>query len=169
MKFKVSVSVLFFLLILGCRKVPNIDAVKFPTEYSFSKKDGYVNDFDNILSPEQETQLEQILKSYDDQTTNEIGIVTIKSIKPFDDIIDFNDALLQNWRFGKEGKYNGLIILIDKKEKQMAIRFGTGLQKKLSDAETQLIIDNIISSEFKKGNYYLEIIKGIEAIKQELK
>ena len=117
MKFKVSVSVLFFLLILGCRKVPNIETPKIPSEYSFKNQIGYVNDFDDILSPEQETKLEQILKSYDDQTTNEIGIVTVKSIKPFDDIIDFNDALLQNWRFGKEGKYNGLIILIDKKEK----------------------------------------------------
>lgn len=169
MNYRVSILVLFFLLILGCRKVPNIEIAKVPTEYSFANQNGYVNDFDDILTLEEEKNLEKILTNYDIETTNEIGVVSLKSIKPFKNIIELNDALLQNWRFGKDDKFNGLIILIDKSERQISIRFGIGIQTKLSDAETQLIIDKIITPEFKNGNFYLGITKGIDAIKKELK
>lgn len=169
MNYKASFLGLLFLITLGCKNAKNIDAIKFPAEYSFSKKDGYVNDFDDILTSSQEENIEKLLTQYESETSNEIGVVTVKSIEPFTDIIDFNDALLNNWRFGKEGKYNGLIILIDKKAKHLSIRFGTGLQNKLSDSETQQIIDKVIIPKFKEGNFYEGIVKGINAVKTELK
>ncbi|MEM9687051.1 MAG: TPM domain-containing protein, partial [Bacteroidota bacterium] len=46
---------------------------------------GYVNDFENILSEEQEMQLTNFLSVYEQNTTNEIAVVTINSIEPYSD------------------------------------------------------------------------------------
>lgn len=169
MKYRVSFLFVILLLFSNCRKAPSIEKNSLPTEYQFKNQIGYVNDFDDVFSLEEENNLEKLFTDYDNETTNEIGVVTVNSIKPFKDIIEFNDALLLNWRFGKDDKFNGLIILINKPARSLSIRFGTGIQGKLSDAETQLIIDNVITPEFKKGDFYGGILKGIEAIKKEIK
>lgn len=161
--------VVILILSIGCKSQSKDDDEKLPKEVQFENQIGYVNDYADVFTIAQENELEKIFESYDNETTNEVGVVTIKETMPFDDINDFNDALLKNWRFGKDDKYNGLLILINKNERKISIRFGSGIQSKISDEETQKMIDEIITPEFKKGQYYQGILNGFNAIKKELK
>ncbi|TXF77416.1 TPM domain-containing protein [Chryseobacterium sp.] len=155
-----------FLIISGCK---NSAQTQIPSEYRFENQIGYVNDYDDLLTLEQENNLEKILSDYDLKTTNEIGVVTVKSIKPYTDINQFGDDVLTDWRFGKDDKFNGLLIIIDGKERMISIRFGTGIMKTLSNEKTQHILDDIITKRFKEGRFYEGITDGIEHIATELK
>lgn len=54
---------------------------------------GIVNDFGRIYTESQRTELFKILRDYKSQTTRQIVVVTIDSIKPYTDIQKFARAL----------------------------------------------------------------------------
>lgn len=159
--------VLFF--VFSCKQNPRSNTVlEIPKEYRFENKTGYVNDFDGILSQDEEIKLEKLFSDYDKISSNEIGVVTIKSIKPFSDINIFGDKILENWRFGKDDKFNGLLFVINKNQRQIAIRFGSGIQKKITNSETQKILNELILPKFKEKKYYDGIKLGFETLQQKL-
>lgn len=160
-----SIILLVFTL-LACKPASN-QAV-LPSEFQFENQIGYVNDFTDILTIEQENKLEKIFSDYDLISTNELGVLTIDSIAPFTDINKFGAAVLEDWRFGKDDKFNGLLIIISPKERQASIRFGSGIQKYISDKEAKIIIDQVLIPEFKNENYYGGVVNAVKVIKQKL-
>ena len=70
-------SKLHFVLIL----IFGFLSFSFGQETSFPKPIGYVNDFENVLSLEEVTKLENLLINYEKQTSNELVIVTISKLK----------------------------------------------------------------------------------------
>ena len=56
---------------------------------TFPKPIGYINDFSNLFTNEQVEKLEKRLVDYEKNTTREIAIITIDSIKPYTNIKDF--------------------------------------------------------------------------------
>src|SRR5687768_520358 len=77
-----------------------------------------VNDFANILTPEQEEALEHKLEGYDDTTSNQIAIVTLATLidKKGVEYEDEEVALkiLREWGVGQKNRNNGIVILIVK-------------------------------------------------------
>ena len=57
---------------------------------------GYVNDFADVLTSEQEAQLSTELHQYKERTTNEIGIVTVQTTGD-DSIEQYAVQLFQEW------------------------------------------------------------------------
>lgn len=127
----------------------------------FPKSVGYVNDFENIFTPKQRMKLDTIIKAYEIETSNEIAVVTIDSIAPYENIKDFATDLANAWGIGKAGKDNGLLILLSKSRREIQISTGFGTEKVLSDEICKNIIDQTIIPEFKHGNYYEGIEKGL--------
>ena len=127
-----------------------------------------VNDFEDLLKPFEEDILSDILYEYDVRTTNQIVIVTIASIEPFDNIFDFSLKLAQQTGAGTSEKNNGIMIVISNERRDLQIQNGDGIIQKLTNAETQSIISNIIIPEFKKGNYFEGLKAAILEIQKEL-
>src|SRR5215213_722106 len=71
-----------------------------------------VNDFANVLTPEQEQALEAKLVSYDDSTSNQIAVVTIRSTNQYT-IKEVGLQVLRQWGVGGQAnKDNGAVILV---------------------------------------------------------
>ncbi|MDZ7848900.1 MAG: TPM domain-containing protein [Owenweeksia sp.] len=117
-----------------------------------------VNDFAEILSPEEEARLENKLVSYSDTTSTEIAVVIKKTLNDEDPNL-YAAELGEAWGVGRKGKDNGLVFLVAVDDRKMAIQNGYGLEPILTDAATKIIIEEYIIPAFKKGNYY----QGIEA------
>src|SRR5687767_2420221 len=79
---------------------------------------GFVNDFEDILSSEQEEELNKIIIESERQTTNQIAIVTVESIAPYSSMKDFATDLANKWGVGQKEKDNGLVIVVSKKLRQ---------------------------------------------------
>ena len=72
------------------------------------------------------------------------------------------------WGIGEKGKNNGIGVHMSPNLKMIRIEIGYGLNIKLTDEEAKQIIDRIIIPEFKNGNYFIGISKGLKAIFNEI-
>lgn len=128
---------------------------------------GYVNDFAGVLTSDQKSALENSLKNYEQNTTNEIAIAIIKSLDG-GDITDFTVRTFEEWKIGKKAKDNGILFLAAIADRQMRIEVGYGLEPYLTDSQAGDIIRDIITPNFQIGNYYQGISKGVNTIESRL-
>ncbi len=126
-----------------------------------------VNDYANILSPDQVTILERKLVSFNDSTSTQIVLVTVKSLNGYDEN-DYAQRLGQKWGVGQKGRNNGIVILVKPKypnEKGKAsIQTGYGLEGVLPDITCKQIVDNEMIPKFAEGDYYGGISSGIAVV-----
>lgn len=150
----------FFLILIS-------QTIFSQSDFKFPDRKGYVNDFEGVFSNEQILELNKIIGEQEKETTNQIVIVSIKSFEPFETLFDYSLKLANYWEVGQKDKLNGIAIVFGKQIRQIRIQVGYGLEKKLKDEEAKRIIDNVIISEFKKGDYFVGIKNGlIEIIKE---
>lgn len=122
-----------------------------------------VYDYAKVLSETEKAQLEEKLVRYSDSTTTQIIIVTIESLKG-EDVSQLATNWAQTWGIGQAKEDNGVIILLAKAEKKIAINPGYGLEDRLTAGTGGEIIRNIIIPEFKAGSYFNGLDKGTTAI-----
>ncbi|MFL9830665.1 TPM domain-containing protein [Flavobacterium sp. ST-87] len=122
-----------------------------------------VYDYANVLSATEKTQLEEKLVRYSDTTSTQIVVITVESLKG-EDINQLATNWAQSWGIGQAKEDNGVIILISKNDRKIAINPGYGLEDRLTAGTGGEIIRNIIIPEFKAGSYYNGINKGIDAL-----
>lgn len=112
-----------------------------------------VNDFANVLTLEQEQALERKLVAYDDSTTSQIAIVTIKTTGDYE-IEDIAIEILRQWGLGDKDKDNGIVILAAIVDRRIDIETGYGMEGVIADITAKNIIENDIVPAFKEENYY---------------
>ena len=128
--------------------------------------DKAVQDYVGLLSPSETNALNQKLTAYADSTSTGIAIAITNSVE--DDINYYAAQVLTSWGLGQKGKDNGVLMLMDIKQRKIAISTGYGVEHLLTDALSKRIIENNILPEFKKGNYYGGLDQGSTAIIQVL-
>lgn len=122
-----------------------------------------VYDYADMLDEAEENQLNSKLKKYADSTSTQIVIVTIQDLKG-EYIATYAAEWAEKWKIGQEGKNNGAIIMISKKDRKMAIQNGYGLEPYLTDLNSNVIINDIMRPAFKKANYYEGIDRATDAM-----
>ena len=171
MKIGTKILILFLTLnLLSCKGNAQVTETKSPTpefdfsgmeKNSFPKAIGIINDYGQIFTESQRTELTKILYDYGIETTRQIVVVTIDSIKPYNDIQKYATDLGQNWGVGTAEKNNGLTILVCNPCKQIGIATGTGTELILTDEICKKVIKEKIIPEFKNGEFYSGIKKGV--------
>lgn len=135
-------------------------------QYTIPEKPAFqtsVYDYAKVLSESEKAQLEDKLVRYSDSTTTQIVIVTIESLKG-EDVSQLATNWAQSWGIGQAKEDNGVIILLAKAEKKIAINPGYGLEDRLTAGTGGEIIRKIIIPEFKAGSYFNGLDKGTDAI-----
>jgi uncharacterized protein len=136
-------------------------------QFTIPKKPSFqtsVYDYANVLSASEKSQLEEKLIRYSDSTTTQIVVITIESLKG-EDVSQLATKWGQTWGIGGTAKDdNGVIILLAKAEKKIAINPGYGVEDRLTAGIGGTIIRNIIVPEFKAGSFYNGLDKGTDAI-----
>lgn len=116
-----------------------------------------VNDFAGIFSKEENAQLERILLDYNDSTSTQIYVVSVKDLQGYA-ASDYAFRLGEKWGIGQKSKNNGAVILIKPKignsRGDVFIATGYGLEEKLNDARIGRIIDNYMMPYFRQNDYY---------------
>lgn len=112
-----------------------------------------VNDFADVLTPEQEAELEKKLVAYDDSTSTQIVVVTMQSLQDFP-IEDVALQILRTWGVGNKEKDNGLVLLAAIEDRKINIQTGYGMEGVVPDAIARTIIEDDIIPAFRTGNFY---------------
>jgi len=118
----------------------------------------FVNDYARILSANEKSNLDSKLATFAAETSNEISVVTIKSLDG-DYIENYAVKLFEDWKIGSAKNDNGVLLLIALEDRQMRIETGYGLEGALPDATAFQIINNDLKPAFQAGRYY----EGIDA------
>ncbi len=126
---------------------------------------GWVNDFANVISAEYQNKLNAVIGALEEKTSAEIAVVTINSIAPYDEK-EYARLLFDNWKPGKKGKDNGVLILLAIKERAWRIETGYGVEGVLPDGRCGEIGRNYMVPYFKSGNYEEGLYNGVLAIAQ---
>lgn len=126
-----------------------------------------VYDYITLLSDTQKNALEQKLIRYSDSTSTQIVVAIIASTEG-ENITYLGAQWGQKWGIGKGGDDNGVLLLLARNDKKIAINTGYGVEGSLTDAMSRRIIENSIIPEFKAGDYYGGLDNGVDAIFQVL-
>ena len=122
-----------------------------------------VYDYVKLLTASQKSSLESKLIRYSDTTSTQIVIAIISSTEG--ENINYLAANWgEKWGIGDAEKDNGILILLAKDDRKIAIQNGKGVEYLLTDFQTKRIIERVIIPEFKKGDYYAGLDKGSDYI-----
>ena len=122
-----------------------------------------VYDYISLLSAPEKNRLEQKLIRYSDSTSTQIVVAIIPSTEGED--INFLGAQWgQKWGIGQADKDNGILILLAKNDRRIAINTGYGVEATLTDLMSKRIIEQRIIPEFLQGNFYGGLDAGSDAI-----
>ncbi len=130
---------------------------------NFPKLTGRVVDNANILSVATKNQLETMLANLEQNSSNQLVVVTLKSLQGYD-ISDFGYQLGRHWGIGQKGKNNGVLLIIAPNERKVRIEVGYGLEGDLTDAISSVIIQTKILPYFKKSDFDGGVLAGTKAI-----
>lgn len=173
MKLRSHLLFLVILTLSSCKFTrsektePKTDAPKVVFDFSEMKKNdlpisiGLINDFGQIFTESQRAELFKTLYDYEIETTRQIVVVTVDSIKPYHKIQRYATDLGQKWGVGTPDKNNGLVIVLCNPIKEIGIATGTGTELILTDQVCKTVIDSTMVPEFKKAKYYEGIKYGI--------
>jgi uncharacterized protein len=140
----------------------------FSSVYAFdipAKPSGFVNDYAELLKPDEKQFLEQELSQFAASTTNEIAVVTIPDLGG-DTIEHYAVKLFEAWKIGKEKQDNGVLFLIARDDRKVRIEVGYGLEGALPDSLAGRIITDQVTPAFKNGEFGKGILEGVAGIIQ---
>lgn len=144
---------LFFMLLVQSL-VAQVPKLKNPTQA--------VQDYVNLLSEKERHSLNEKLRKYEDSTSTGIAIAILPTTE--DDINYQAAQILSQWKIGKKGKNNGVLILMNYQQRKVAISTGYGVEEYLTDALSKQIISQDMIPSFKTGNYYQGLDKATSSI-----
>lgn len=144
------------LLVLLCtgvtRAVPDFPALT-----------GRVVDDAGLLSGNVQQQLQQQLAQHEDETSNQVVIVTLPSLQGYA-IDDYGYQLGRHWGIGQGERDNGVLLIVAPNEREVRIEVGYGLEGALTDAGSHAIIQDVILPPFRDNDYEAGIQQGVDAI-----
>ncbi|MEW6517740.1 MAG: TPM domain-containing protein [candidate division FCPU426 bacterium] len=111
---------------------------------------GFVNDYAGVLSPAETATLTGISESLEQATTAQLVFVIMPSIEPWDDFT-YAMAVFDRWKIGKQGKDNGLLILLDLKGRRLRLVTGYGLEGILPDGKLGRYRDEYLVPYLRQG------------------
>ncbi len=132
-------------------------------------KERLVNDFASVFSAQEVNALEQKLVGFNDTTSTQIAIVTVKDLCDYDPA-SFAYEIGEKWGVGDSRFDNGIVILFKPKignsKGQVYIATGYGLEGVLPDAIAKRIVEVEMIPSFKNGNIYGGINKATNTVIQ---
>ena len=132
---------------------------------------GYVTDLANLLTDQQEEQLERLLYTAEEKKGVEIVVVTIDSMKDYSGtpnrtIEEFARALFNAYRIGNMPKNDGILFLVALKDRKARIELGAGYRHR-RDSDARRIMDKEVLPSLRKDRYAEGIIKGTKSLARE--
>jgi uncharacterized protein len=129
---------------------------------------GRVNDYARVMSQDQVRSLESRLDQFEQETGHQVAVLTIPTLDG-EDIEGFSIRVAENWKIGKKGFDNGVILVVAVKDRRLRLEVGYGLEGVLPDAIANQIISEYIVPRFRSQDYGGGIIAGIDAVLKVIK
>ena len=133
------------------------------TTAEFPDLTGRVVDKGSLLSPAEEASLTRRLEALEQRTTDQLVVVTIPSLGG-QSVEQYSDALGNRWGVGQAGRDNGVLIVVAPNERRTRIAIGFGLERIVSNAQAQAIIDRDMLPAFRERRWNDGISAAVDSL-----
>lgn len=168
-------------LVLGLLLVGPSDETQEPQkivdQLNFPALTGRVVDQAGILSPAIKEELESALAAHENNATNQVVVVTIKSTGGVS-IDEYSLQLGKHWGVLEKGKSSGVLLVVSLNGKQAHIEVGHGLEGTITQDFGEAIVDNYVVPELTKGDIeggiktgtqkILALLEGDEVVRKDI-
>jgi|GEM_PF-1551718 len=155
---------LLAVLCLSCVRQERPDQDVFPQHNGTC-----VNDFADLISDSDEKIILDVCKDMADHQIAVAVVCTIDSVprvkKEYENIMLYAGDLFEHWGIGRKDIDDGLLFLVSKSDRKVAINTGYGTEHILHDSSAGRILDTCVVPRFRNGEYGLGIIDGLRAAK----
>ena len=141
--------------------LPALAAPTFPT------LTGRVVDDAHVLSDQTKADLNQKLTALEAKTSRQLVVVTLPSLQGYE-ISDYGYQLGRAWGIGQAKLNNGVLFIIAPTEHKVRIEVGYGLEPVLTDALSEVIIQQAVLPRFRAGDFNGGAEAGVAALIQQL-
>jgi uncharacterized protein len=126
-----------------------------------------VNDLAGVFSAEEVNVLERYLVDYNDSTSTQVVVLTVRSTDGEDPNM-YAAEVGEKWGVGQRGQDNGVVILLAIDDRKVAIQTGYGLEEFINAALAKSIIEDRMIPYFREGKYFDGTAAGITAVTRAL-
>ena len=124
---------------------------------------GRVVDDASVLSASTQSDLNETLARHEQATGEQVVVATIPALQGLT-IEDFGYQLGRAWGIGRKGKNSGAILIVAPNDHKVRIEVGYGLEGKLTDAQSRVIIERDIVPALRRGDFDAGVTAGTAAI-----
>jgi uncharacterized protein len=129
---------------------------------------GRVNDYAGVIRPQQAQSLEAQLARLEADTGHQVAVLTVPTLEG-EDIEGFSIRVAENWKIGKKGFDNGVILVVAVKDRKLRLEVGYGLEGVLPDLIAKRITSDYIVPRFRADDYGGGIVAGIDAVQKVIR
>lgn len=130
---------------------------------SFPELTGRVVDNAGMIDAADRQRLTQMLAAHEQDSGEQVVVVTLPELGG-ETIEDYGYQLGRHWGIGEEGEDSGALLLVAQTERKIRIEVGYGLEGRLTDAQSSVIINRIITPAFRQGDFSQGIVAGTAAM-----
>ena len=127
-----------------------------------------VTDLTNTLSAGQVAALESKLAAFESEKGSQIAVLIVPTTEP-EDIAQFGIRVAEQWKIGREKIDDGVILIVAKNDRKLRIEVGYGLEGAIPDAIAKRVIAEIITPNFKAGDFNGGIDAGLGQLMRLIK
>ena len=142
-------------------------AVAGAAALDFPALSGRVVDEAGVLSDGTKSQVTALLAEHERQTGNQVVVATLKDLRGLT-IEQYGYQLGRAWGIGPKDGNKGALLIVSPSTHDVRIEVGYGLEGTLTDAQSKLIVENVMLPRFRQGDYDGGVREGAITILQVL-
>lgn len=124
-----------------------------------------VMDQAHLLSESDHITLNQELLTFARKKGSQIVFLIIPTLGE-EDIFDYSSRVFDQWKLGRKGISDGVLVVIAVQDRKIRINPGSGIEGAIPDITAKAIIDQIMQPEFRQGNYFAGIYGAANALEK---
>jgi len=113
---------------------------------------GYVSDYAGVLDATTRRDLDALIAELKAKTGAEIAVVVVESTQPLS-AFDYAMKIAEAWKPGARGQDNGVVFLVARRDRELFILTGYGVEGVLPDGRVGEIRDRLVVPAFRRGDY----------------
>ena len=127
---------------------------------------GYVNDFARVLDADSHAAIEAYCGTVERLTGAQIAVALVDSLEGHS-IDGIANRMFRQWGIGKQGKDNGLLLLLAVRDRTDRVEVGYGLESTITDQYAAGVLQRI-RPELQQGNYGGAILTAVQQLGNRL-
>lgn len=134
---------------------------------AFPELTGRVVDNAGMLDAASQAQLTDMLAAHEQASGEQVVVVTLPDLGG-ETIEQYGYQLGRHWGIGEKDEDTGALLIVAQAERKIRIEVGYGLEGRLTDAQSAVIINRIITPAFREGDFAQGIVRGANAMVEVL-